>query len=181
MSAGAQDLSKRRIAAYHEAGHAVAAHVLGRKIVSVSVEPDADEGSGGRLTLTQEWWPGDNYEPGSLLALNAEHPYEYWITILLAGGIAQRIGTGTEPAFGHTVDDHTRAAEIALSAVDIAPEPSDISALQKRARLRTEKLIEDHWGAVEALTTALLERQTLSGEEVRQVIADALTGSQKGA
>src|SRR5258708_6502624 len=45
----------RRATAYHEAGHAAAALVVGRRFRYVTIEPDIDDGSLGHCEFTHCW------------------------------------------------------------------------------------------------------------------------------
>lgn len=78
--------------AWHEAGHAVVAHLLGGRVLSVSLEP-AEESLGGRSTV--EWRGADAREAASLSG-----------RVALAGPIAE-----VERFGGEDLDDvHVLAA-----------------------------------------------------------------------
>lgn len=80
------------IEAWHEAGHAVIAHLLGGRIVSVSLEPEED-GLGGRSAI--QWGTSDDASVASLSG-----------RVALAGPIAE-----VERFGGHDLDDvHVLAA-----------------------------------------------------------------------
>jgi hypothetical protein len=80
------------IEAWHEAGHAVIAHLLGGRIVSISLEPEED-GFGGRSAI--QWGTSDGASVASLSG-----------RVALAGPIAE-----VERFGGHDLDDvHVLAA-----------------------------------------------------------------------
>jgi ATP-dependent Zn protease len=159
-------MTKRLLAnAFHEAGHAVVAYLLRRRIVSVSVQ--------GHDCVTVL-----SYVNGK-----SQWRIEQKILIALAGPVAECYFTGRRQSPGCQMD----AAQAFIYASFIsgsnrmpafAPDPTDpeVMALIRRLRERVSDLITaDHdWRAVESLAAALLKKTSLTGEEARKVIRSGL-------
>src|SRR5688500_8357132 len=80
--------------AFHEAGHAVMAELLGRRVRYVSVAPDGDSRGTCRLADGPAWFEDDR-ERG------ATRRQRRWVrrevVIAAAGGLAERMVTGRRP------------------------------------------------------------------------------------
>lgn len=139
-----------RRAQYHEAGHAVVAHLLGRRVTSVSAMSD-DDLAAGRAGFT-------SYAPVDLSRARRA-TIERSIVIALAGGIAERLMDPAAP--GEDADDLARIAVWSrlVSGVD----PTEL-------RSRSEKLVREHWPAVEAVADALVWDDHLDGRALRAVL-----------
>jgi ATP-dependent Zn protease len=83
----------RRATAYHEAGHAAAALVVGRRFRYVTIEPDPDDESLGHCQFTHRWPRGldpATASPERLERLERLEPFlRKEMLIALAGGAAE--------------------------------------------------------------------------------------------
>lgn len=159
--------SKQLIAtAYHEAGHAVAAHFLELPLRRATIVPNEEEGTAGHVLyrpLPQRLREALAYgRPTPAQRVRAENQ----VISAFAGPIAERRYYGRRNLVGAS-SDYQQIADFlfALSASD-----DEVTAYANWLEQRAISLIETRWRAVEAVATALLERQTLSGSEVQGVI-----------
>jgi len=190
-------VSKKSVA-YHEAGHAVVANYLGFPFKYVTIEPDADEGSEGCLAhdesalkaaLRRSVYRDRDIEiPDDVLSWARE---ELWadhgemeeivrgvfidksIKVSLAGAIAQRHFVPDEYDTHHDAADRQQAANFLLSD---PPSEKWVELKWELLEIETESFIKTRWARcqIEAVTEALLERKTLTSDEVRKVATDAL-------
>jgi hypothetical protein len=152
----------------------MAGYVAGRDFTSVTIVPDEDAGSLGHVSCTawrddftpEFWSPADDDDTPELI--------ERDVITSLAGMIAERRFRGRY--------NHVGAADDLRQAVSMADylsgDPRDTERYLNRAWERAEALLAEHWPAVETLAAALLERQTLTGDEAREIIAGTLRPTQ---
>jgi hypothetical protein len=152
--------------AHHEAGHAVACVVLGIEIVDCWIDCD-----GGRVNhrypvhiivgghdVTE-----DNYDA------NVENAYRQSIVIALAGEAAQLL---YDP---QSIGAYERGlamdrAEIQRLLGCIKP-PADRDAILAECKVRANNLVKAHWPQVVKLATVLIERRSISGQEIAVLLA----------
>lgn len=93
--------------AWHEAGHAVMAHLLGGEVTQVTVEDD-DDAFGGRVVIR---WPGDDPEASARVAL--------------AGPLTEIVRLGVERDEDVTLAAAWEAdwAEVERAAAALEPDP----------------------------------------------------------
>ena len=161
--------SKQLIAtAYHEAGHAVAAHFLKIPITKVTIEPDDDSlGHVRRKNL-----PRPVYEAlrSGGLTLHMIDKIERNIIMPLAGGAAERRHRGRSNYVG-SWQDRDRVVDF----VDrLSASGEEASAYYRLQLVRARGLIESKWYAVEAVAQALLAATTLTGEDVKRIVHEAM-------
>jgi hypothetical protein len=171
--------AQRRLAtiAYHEAGHVVASHQFEFKIKQVTIVPTdyviARVTPRSYVRLRSLEW---DTSTGKRLDRYHNH-----IVILLAGPEAQR-------HFNlHTVryysseerSDYHRVRELLYR---LHGENKESSYAFKYLRERARNLVTNplNWSLIEALANALLERQTLSADEVFEVFKERLDACTKG-
>ena len=153
--------------AYHEAGHAVAGFLLRRSFAYVTIESAAD--SLGHCDFA----PLD-----SLLGQIIDGAGDHAIAELRRGLITVLAGPAAEERFAGPYDlageDDTEQA-VDLASV-IAATPNEARALAEAAFDEARGLwsIAAQWAAVAALAAALLERNRLSYEEARALVAVTL-------
>lgn len=154
-----------RSMAYHEAGHAVAAWATGTSVAGLRVDgvvrPIHRAAGGSYLALAQ-------YEPGGP-PLTPE--------IALAGPAAERIlarrnGQPLPDRWSYWWSGDAQTAEHRGATT-----PAAMGAALERA----ERVLADHWPAVEALADALGRRIVLDGTEVLQILYDHTTAAQRSA
>jgi hypothetical protein len=178
----------RVLKAYHEAGHAVAAHCLGREVIAMSIVPDM--ASAGRVTYTPAYDSVLELEiaPGIAKPLHEalDGLLEQDAVILLAGSVA-----------AHCVAASLAANGIAPDAAGISGESADIeNALAIaawvgydgeqaedyvcRAGLRAAALLRTHWPAVQGLASALLRLREIDGRLAMEIIQSSPAARQRG-
>lgn len=145
--------------AYHEAGHAVMAHLVGQIVTAVEIVGD-EEHSGSVCSLR---FGG---QPTSGESLAEARTLETRILCLVAGGAAEDILTG-ERRPRESDGDLDEAARLALRLVE---EWHQVVPMLDEARDGAVDVLRNHWEAVEALALRLLVHRRLSGEEVRRLI-----------
>ena len=170
----AVELGADQIHAYHEAGHTVAAVVLGRKFHSVSIDHDPGDRSHGRILPTKHKWLLDDFEPGSPYA-RWEQTAELDLVFLFAGAIAERIVTGGPYHQGH-YQDFMNAFDL-LNYIEPQEPPEERSGHWDRAQLRAEELMREHQLGVATLAVALVENRSLLPEQIPPILAPVLSST----
>jgi hypothetical protein len=175
--------------AYHEAGHAVAARVLGChiKVVTLSPPPKAD-------------WLGSVYLQPAARALAPDANHEMQIAALekdaihsLAGPIAQHFASGLDQycvkGDGSDLYEAEQYCEvvIAIRNGQYSIERTDdmiffnwggeftaaAKELMKKIINKTWDLVEEHWPAIERVAGALLVRRELDQANIDELISTA--------
>ena len=154
--------------AYHEAGHALAHHVLGWGNGEVTIVPDKErvgsariaDGARLRRLLRQ-------LEFGTINTLLVAKCHDH-ILCLLAGKEAQKKFRPKSIRSYMARSDHNAAAELLVS---LYQDQKERNAASRYLELRTRNLISGtvHWRMIQDLAVALLERQTLTGEAVNTI------------
>lgn len=136
--------------AYHEAGHAVVSRMLGLRVKSVTIRP-------GSVLI-------DSFSGAAT---------EKQILTLLAGIYAQRrfaphsawrSRNQSHPNSGYDFDN------VALLIHDQHGSGRVADLYSRYAFAKAEQLVDDWWQHIEAVARALLERGTLTGAEMYQVM-----------
>lgn len=173
----ARHKSDIKVAAYHEAGHAVMNYLAGKPIARASIIGSAS-GVGGAVFQADK----DNQQ------FSTKEEYEWQIKICYGGRAAEKA------IFNQITDgaanDITQATKLIyayvcklgmsqyglidvdeLKSVSAFAVPNDeIRLASIRFMQETEKYIKANRNLVEAVAEALLERETLSGKEIQQII-----------
>lgn len=150
--------------AYHEAGHAIMAWYLNRKIKSVSILKNED--SLGRTNY--KGWKA-KIDTNEVSEERARPYIEKAILVGLAGEVAEHIYTGRHNWRGSS-GDYDAALRLAMLLIhDLEDE---LPAYIKWLRLRARNILQvaSHWHALKTLAEALLERKEMSGAEARETI-----------
>jgi hypothetical protein len=162
-----KDELEERLVAHHEAGHAVAAAVLGCRFKYVVMW---DEG-GGELRPSGWYW--------------SDYPaHVVWLDRLtvatMAGGWAEILAMPEryqhDAHFLEWVNESSRLdfEAAAHDAIAAGYKVHEIEALLDRSGAEARQLISDNWFAVEAVAQALRERRGLREEEVLRIVAEVL-------
>jgi ATP-dependent Zn protease len=140
------DQSFNPVTAYHEAGHAVIALVVGRPVRSVSVMPNRDflgmcQFHKGVFRPSKDW-------------------LEEEILISLGGASAEAIHTG-EYSFAGASRDLQYVRRLAVKRAG----ERKAERLIRRSLAKVENMlaVEEHWQAVELIAAELLRLGTISG------------------
>ncbi len=189
---------ERKTCAYHEAGHAVVAACLPHAdpLHKVTIVP-----RGRALGVTMQLPIGDRHT-------HSRDYLEAQIAILMAGRAAEEIflqqrTSGARQDIERATDIARRmVCEFGMSetigplACAIPQADSDSSTTMSEATAQlvdrevrrfvmagaeaAHRIVTDHWSAVRALAEALLLEESLDGDEVRAVIAKAMTAATAG-
>src|SRR5262245_28314139 len=154
----------KKATAYHEAAHAVMHHLVGDHIVSVTIEDDEETWGRVRVYVKED----------------AARQWRRWATAM-AGSIAERWISdgdliGSEDDFERRDDAIGEVfADIIKAAKGTGADKDDIADAVFKIAMNFEELIEaivtTHRPAIEALAAELLERKTMTGEEVHAFLA----------
>jgi Peptidase family M41 len=150
--------------AYHEAGHAVMAHLVHRRILTATIVPNPDDGTLGHCACG----PVPAFNPDRRWDSRTRHTAERLIRIQLAGGLAEKVYTGRH--YWTQADRDLRAAyQLAHYAMG---EGKGLELYMRWMRHDTEVIIRHPWNwlCIEAVAGALLEHRTLSGRALRAII-----------
>jgi hypothetical protein len=160
--------------AYHEAGHAVVGHVIGRLIALVSIKHATSYrgccrfDSYAESTHQQDRWQKGRHNPELL-------------TILYAGTIAvsqlcEQRGWDYEVLRTSNLQDVTETEQLSREMFEDDAQPT--MALDG-CRKQASNLLTTHWNAVKMLAGALLALQWVTGAEAHTIIGEAL-GEEQG-
>lgn len=160
-----------RATAYHEAGHAVAAHVQGIKIRKATIKAEGDTLGGVEVVqlsqATVAALERGRVTPAQRARIEAD------VIIDVAGAVAEHRHRGRYSRVGSTMDRDNVANKLLRLSNDAKEAYLYAAWLQQR----TLNLIEYYWWAVEAVAQALLANETLTSERIAQVIDDARPSS----
>ena len=160
-----QQLSPKRLSAiaHHEAGHVVAAHAAGRAIqdVCVSATP-LENGEYGKSRHVNPLFGQDI--PDGDLRLTEMGTWE--LKISLAGPEAEK---RVDPARKAPASDLAEQKRI-LSCISNLSQV-EIDEYVRNVKSETRQLVTDKWTAIERVAAALIERGSLSGDQVVQIIS----------
>jgi hypothetical protein len=161
---------RRVLYAYHEAGHAVAWHVVGGLVEEVSIASSQAGYRGycrfGFLLPKLD----DHQSPDEWLQRGRIDPRT--VTAYYAGMLALAFYC----AFYGEEDDYIEGSEQDdLEKIDsllpqLSPDEQQRSKLKEACWQEAQKLLADNWPAVQALATKLLKRGALDGKEVHSII-----------
>jgi hypothetical protein len=153
--------------AYHEAGHALMAVLLGGKVKQVTIEPDDDDGP-ARQGDTQVLWRRSG--------ISEKEFAQYAVQVSLAGPVAEMVFSG----------DPYHPGLVAEWAADWRDAWEAGRPLYPDERLRLEYLErvsiqlfhrfkhDDLWAALASLADNLLAHETLDGEQVEGIVGEWL-------
>lgn len=163
--------------AHHEAGHAVAALVLGIPIRKATIMPD--DRFAGKVTGYPRIKGIQKAQAGERLSRSEEEHYLRCMVMLLAGGMAAQKYTGALGLDGRLglscVSPTDREAVFLYLATVTGIFTSKADADDKAARLleqsigRTEHWLADslHWYRITNIACALVEHRTLTSKQIQ--------------
>jgi len=149
--------------AYHEAGHAVMATILGRKIQKVTIASAHLQTGGVRLGVCEL---GKGRTKASHDAIEDE------VLILLAGMVAEAHFTGKYCSLGASQD--LRLVNRLLA--DRGGSQRQFARVQRRMLEKTEHLLSEtaHAKAITQVARELITRTTISGRNVRHIVDQSI-------
>ncbi len=146
--------ARREATAWHEAGHAVAAHVLGADVTHVSLVPDPEDHSIGHT----------RYRPRRHAA---QHQDACLIT--LAGPLAQGLTVWGVPE--ETLELHRRECHEFLLGDVLGLSAASRLAYLKFVEVAAADVVHRHWSAITRVAEALLRDDALTGDAIRALVA----------
>jgi hypothetical protein len=160
--------------AYHEAGHAVAGHVIGRLIALVSIKHATSYRGCCRFdSYTESTHHHDQWQKG--------HHNPELLTILYAGTVAisllcEQRGWDYEILRTSNLQDIAEVEQLSREMFeDDAQRTMALDACRKHA----SDLLTTHWNAVKTLAGELLALQWVTGAEAHTIIGEALGEEQR--
>jgi hypothetical protein len=161
-----------RASAYHEAGHAVAASLLGDDIVDVRINRDARNTAeiGGGVTRHDPCYAVAQKLGATSVKTSSDEYRKAWevnLIVALAGPEAQRrydpksLRKSQHRTDKRDIDEHLRGVE-----------PQSTRERYRHWGKRNAALIvSKYWPAIEKVAAAPLEHGVLTGEEVKTILA----------
>lgn len=153
------------LVAYHEAGHAFVAMLLGGRVKHVTVDPDNDDGP-DRYGDTQVLWRRSR--------IGEKEFAQKSVQVCLAGPVAEMIYSGDPYHPGLVAEwagdwrDAWEAAVVLYADERKRLEYLEATSIQLYHRLKSDNL----WPALAALADNLLAHETLEGEEVEEIVGE---------
>lgn len=158
--------------AYQEAGHAVFGVRLGQRVLRASIVPDVNEGTLGHVQRVKvrrdfdwtndygarEWTIRRKLEPGIISAY--------------AGVLAEKRYTGRRHNWAGASSDMQWAAYCILQ-LEGGGKVADAYARYLRESARRK--VETWWPSIERVAAALIERETLKGDDIREAMLGEIT------
>jgi hypothetical protein len=167
--------ARLRSTAYHEAGHAVVAYFLASQLISyvrepfryVTIKPKPGE-SLGHVRLRIPKWARPHEEPSTPLAwLKFQQYWEQSCIAAFAGRVAEQKHLGKRVRYGYD-SDYASMVDVGLF---IGGESRHVHVHWFRwLHMGASEWVNARWLEIEAVAEALMERQTLTYDEVRTVI-----------
>lgn len=171
----------RKITAYHEAGHALATSLLLPEhfISKVTIIPSVRGAGGFNLSIPKDTM----FQTGRQLRAN--------IQVLLAGRVAEELIFGTEDVTTGASNDIQKASQLMVDYINKYGMDTDMGLfslevlsdgydnnLVKKCRTQmnelyeeTKQLIQANLPLLETITSELLEKESLSGQDIERICA----------
>lgn len=154
------------ITAYHEAGHALVAYLVGGKVQQVTIDPDDTDGP-RRYGDTQVRWKR---------SLSEQDFSQKVLRVSLAGPVAEMIYSG-EPYHPGIVPEWAADWRDAWDA-SLVLFPSEQQRLQYleavSIELYRQMQQDDFWSAVAGIADHLLAHETLEADEFAEIVDDLM-------
>jgi len=144
------------LTAWHEAGHAWAALVVGAKVQSVSIAPDYDDGPRRFGDTVIQW---------SRRRFSGKHLAVELCRVALAGPVAEMLYSG-RPLHPGTVSEWSQDWRAAFEAVNFVPQRQRRLALLEQTTIDLYERFSDdfHWQPISAIAEQLLAHEILDEE-----------------
>jgi ATP-dependent Zn protease len=167
--------------ALHEAGHAVAAVVLGLGLKFTDIKPRRSD-EDGRIILG--WTVLDEIEAREIARIGEEAAFPYLVELYAAGAAESLIGSGKRD-FAASEIDFAEAHRFAITALCEFTEGAggrllvsseaqgrkagEIDALKQCSMAAADSLVNRYSAAITKVAEALCERNELSAHEVEEI------------
>jgi len=170
IPAPATDPLQTLLTAFHEAGHAVMAHLCGRRLTQVEI--DGDRHRSGSCTFLQ-------HDPDPEEAVDSLVPgvhLERELLCLCAGMVCEQILCDEEPCSGADFDEHSRDIGQAIHlALQVVGRCDRVLPYLEAVHEHVRELMQRHWQAVEALAAELLAHRRLPGFRVHRLVTSVIS------
>jgi len=150
MKSKTKSVARIRRNAVHEAGHAVVAWHFGVRFRHVTIVPEGD--SLGHLRVFRQKLEG-----------LTDDQFKRKAAIDYAGGIAERIYAPRAYRHWHAAHDFENTAQLVLRHFGSVRQAD---AYLRFVRIVTEDILKLRWPLVIALSSVLIRRRTMTGDEV---------------
>ena len=173
------DQKKRRrieIAAYHEAGHAVMAVLTRTPLRDTTIVASRLGASSGATRLERSHVSERIAAKAKLAAAGHRHILRR-ACFDIAGEIAQR---RFAPSSWRTLHSHSDLTNVSRLLDTLGLSETRLNALVKAIVIWADSVIQANWSRVEAVASELLKRGTLTGAQVRQIVARIRIGAEGG-
>ena len=149
--------------AYHEAGHALMATLLGGQVQQVTIAPDNDDGP-ARQGDTQVLWRHAGISEKEFARLTVQ--------VSLAGPVAEMIYSGDAYHPGLVAEWAADWSEAWKAAELLYPAERQRLQYLELVSIRLYHQLQDdeHWAALASLADHLLAHETLEGEQVEEIV-----------
>ena len=148
--------------AYHEAGHAVIAYMLGYRPQSVTIVPTVDWA--GHIVHANPLYGFQHDIDGSD---EARLRVESFMTICFAGPIAQKLYNPRSWRRAHGQWDYDKIAELSLR---VCGSPEQAAAFIRWREITARDMVRAHWLRVQLVAGQLLQRQRLSHTDLDAIV-----------
>ena len=154
--------SEQEITAWHESGHAFMAVHLGGKVLSLSIDPDFDDGP-KRFGDVQIQWSVHQY--------SARQMARNEILVALAGPVAEMIHRG-DPFHPSSVAEWSWDWQMAWQAVSFLKSNQEKLQFLEQTTIELHQVLSqnNHWAGIGALVDHLLAYEVLEGETVHEIV-----------
>jgi len=150
--------------AYHEAGHALMAVLVGARVRSLTITPDRDDGPLRYGDAQIEW---DHARFASQREL-----HEKSVLVTLGGPVAEMIYR-SEPFHPGLVAEWAADWQQAWKlAQPLVPDERKRLAFLETTTVELHRLLsrDDHWAALAAIVDSLLAHEWLEGDDVEEIV-----------
>lgn len=144
--------------AIHEAGHVVAATVIGIQLDLATIRAGSTEDAAylGRTRITRS---DDFYRLiGEDVEFTEKHIIQAW-----AGTLAEERAGVHEP--GDWSHDRETVADLAIRISG-----PDVNGLIERLRVEADQLLATHWATVERVAEALVQQESLTSDHLKELL-----------
>jgi ATP-dependent Zn protease len=169
-----------KLTAYHEAGHAVIGRVLTLICGGSTIKLDLENLSAG-CSITHEAWEAETEWDKRGKCSRRCFGGAAWrarIITFMAGAEAERVLLGSSgDGDGDTNDRYQilrMAEQLMMDALRSRKKEIDWTKLELRLRAFTRMLVRRHRARIERVAAALLERKTLSAEELDKLVGRSI-------
>lgn len=173
-------LADKKIVAYHEAGHAVMNYLLGEPIARASIQSTVS-GVGGVVFSEDKdsvFMTNKDFENKILICYagraSEEIKYDHVVTTGASNDITQATKVMTQYIEHYGFDKEFGMLDVSvLSAehlVDSGEITKKLSKMSRDLYIKCLDMLKENYRLVEAIAEALLEEETLSGEQITSII-----------